>query len=502
VRTLRALITVLATSTPEGAPHAETSSATYESAPCPVPNVAGHPELDLGPHFSCGFLTVPENRASPNGRTIRIAVTRVKAQSPHPEPDPLLYLTGGPGGSGLAVAGLLAAAGLTRDRDLVVIDQRGTLHSAPALTCPEIDRFLDESTSMPVMASVTAERDVAAVRACRDRLAGDGHDLTAYNTTENAADIADLRTALDIDTWNIYGVSYGSHLALQVLRDHPDGIRSVIVDSVAPPQVNLIEQFWPSAAEGLHALFDACDAQPECARAYPELPAEFTATVHRLARQPVTAELPGDGGAAQRRVVIDGYTLANLVVSATLNSVQIPLLPKAIHAIATGDPVPAARIYLTAIAPEGFVGYGLTYGVFCREDVAFTDTAAVRATGQRVLPDLPAEVLSLPPQTPRLFAECPVWNAGRADNAVHEPTRSEVPALLLAGALDAVTPPSQAELAARTLPHGRVVRFADSGHDVLSRSVCAQHIVVDFLDDPTGYDTCCASAIRTPAFDN
>ena len=178
---------------------------------------------------------------------------------------------------------------------------------------------------------------MAAVRSCRDRLAGEGIDLSAFNTTENAADIAELRTALGIAEWNVYGVSYGSDLALQLLRDHPDGIRSIVVDSLVPPQVNMVEQMWPSAAEGFAALFDACAAQPDCARAYPGLADEFTATVNRLAEVPVVVNLPGNAGAPPQRVVIDGYTMANLVAATTLNTSKIPALPRVIHALAIGD---------------------------------------------------------------------------------------------------------------------------------------------------------------------
>jgi pimeloyl-ACP methyl ester carboxylesterase len=122
---------------------------------------------------------------------------------------------------------------------------------------------------MSIMAASTAEKDLAAVRACHARLVGDGNDLASFDTSENASDIADLRTALGIREWNVYGVSYGNDLALQLLRDHPDGIRSLTVDSVVAPQINLIERFWPIAAEGLTALFDACAAEPTCARASP-----------------------------------------------------------------------------------------------------------------------------------------------------------------------------------------------------------------------------------------
>jgi pimeloyl-ACP methyl ester carboxylesterase len=127
------------------------------------------------------------------------------------------------------------------------------LHSDPLLNCPEIDQSVDDSAGMSVQTQSAAVKDLDAVRACRTRPASGGYDLTAYNTTENAADIADLRTALKIDQWNVYGVSYGSDLAVQLLLDHPEGIRSVVVDSLLPPHTNVMTQWWPSAAEGHRA---------------------------------------------------------------------------------------------------------------------------------------------------------------------------------------------------------------------------------------------------------
>jgi pimeloyl-ACP methyl ester carboxylesterase len=488
---------------PAGSPANPTQSAvaSFESAPCPSPVVAGLPEADLGPEFSCGYLTVPENRAHPDGRTIKIGVARAKAQSPDPGRDPLVYLAGGPGGTALGTAqALVQQLGINRDHDVIFVDQRGTLHADPLLSCPEIDHFGDESTGMSILAASTAQRDLDAVRACRSRLASAGYDLSAYNTTENAADIADLRTALKIDNWHVYGVSYGSDLALQLLRDHPDGIRSMVLDSVVPPQTNAMTQLWPSAGEGYRALFEACAAQPGCAAAYPNLARDFTTTVARLTKTPLNVDLPAGNGQPPRRVVIDGYTLANLVVLASLSRGSYAALPQTISAIAKGDGTAAAKTVLTGIPQNGLTGYGLQYGAFCREDAAFTDPAALLAGARQALPDLPTEVLSLEPQVTRFMDECGVWDVGRADAAVHRPASSDVPVLLMAGTFDAVTPPSQAEEAAKTLPHGKVVRFPGIGHDVFIASDCGRQIVADFLSRPDSYDTHCADTMQPPTF--
>ncbi|RZL80970.1 MAG: alpha/beta hydrolase [Rhodococcus sp. (in: high G+C Gram-positive bacteria)] len=307
-----------------------------------------------------------------------------------------------------------------------------------------------------------------------------GSDLGAYDTAENAADVADLRVALGLDEWNVYGVSYGSDLALTVLRDHPDGVRSVVLDSVVPTQSNIIGEFWPNAAEGYRALFDACAAQPACAGAYPGLADEFTATVNRLAAAPLTVDLPSG------RVVIDGYTLANLVIQMSLAAGTLAGLPALIHAIAGGEGDPAATALAGTITPPGLIGYGLSYGVFCAEDTAFTDREQVRADAKAALPQFPDSVLSLVPQAARIFDDCDVWDVPAADAGVHDITTSDVPTLLRTGSLDAVTPPSRARAAAETLSRSDVLVFPGLGHDVLQSSQCAPAVTVGFLENPGG----------------
>ena len=134
------------------------------------------------------------------------------------------------------------------------------------------------------MSPAAATADVAATKACGDRFRSAGIDLSAYNTKENAADLADLRVALGIPSWNMYGVSYGTKLALVSLRDHPEGIRSMIVDSVSPPNFNIAKEWWSAPAESFKAIFAACRAQPACATAFPSLEADFFATVEAARR--------------------------------------------------------------------------------------------------------------------------------------------------------------------------------------------------------------------------
>jgi pimeloyl-ACP methyl ester carboxylesterase len=220
----------------------------FEPAPCP--KLPGAEELAKA---SCGYLVVPENRSRPEGRTIRLLVAKYPARSAEKRPDPIVYLAGGPGDiAPLEVNGFIAAD-FIRDRDIYVVSQRGTMFSEPALTCVAPDAFARELLGLRFYSEATMRAHLAATEACHRDLAATGADLSAYNSTESAADFADLRKVLGFDVWNVYGTSYGSYLAQTLMRDHPEGIRSVVLDSVLPTTYT-IPQNWRNTRAGFDNL--------------------------------------------------------------------------------------------------------------------------------------------------------------------------------------------------------------------------------------------------------
>jgi pimeloyl-ACP methyl ester carboxylesterase len=484
-----------------GASATAASPSTYASAPCPNPIYPAVPQLDLGAGVECGYLSVPEDRAHPDSRRIRLAVAIAKATSPTPAADPLLYLSGGPGGSGLISASSRIAAGWNRDRDVIFLDQRGTWKSDPLLSCPEIDGFLADWAELNTFDPATASRSAAATRACRDRLTATGVDLAAYATTENAADVADLRVALGIRQWNLYGVSYGTDLALQTLRDHPEGIRSVVLDSVVPPQANTLLTFWPSAASGLKAMFDACAAQPACHSAHPNLRDDFFQLARDLTTTPRIVSVVDKTSGKTAAVVVDGYKLVNYAITASLAPGTIAKVPAVVENLASGDGSAIAAALLAGAPPSGVTGYGLALGVFCSEAADTINSADVVAAGRAVLPELPDALLALSPQAPYLLSDCRSWDVPAAPESVHAPASGDQPVLVLDGSLDAITAPLNGDLVARSLTHATSVRFADSAHDVLLWSTpCALSVMRSFLDQPTEPDTRCAMTVAPATF--
>src|SRR5215217_3140703 len=368
-------------------------AASYAKAACPNPIYTGLPQLDLDTDVECGYLTVPQNRADPNSRKIKLVVVTLKATSPEPKPDPVLYLAGGPGGTPL----VHSFANWQLDRDLILLGQRGTMKDDPFLACPEVDQFLVKAVGIGAEDPAYPQQSAAAVRACRDRIAKNVIDVAAYNTTESVADVADLRTAMGIDQWNAYALSYGTDLALQVLRDRPDGIRSVVLDSVLPPPANIVESGWDWAAQSFEAIFDACAADPACGEAFPDARAEFTRMVGELSAGPIRFTV--DAGGTPADVVVDGYKLASgVVVAAAQMPGQLARIPAMIHKLATGDPTDVAQA-LAVVTPPNILSHGVMYSALCRESVARTNPEKVLA-GKQALPDFPDAVLKLPAQVP------------------------------------------------------------------------------------------------------
>lgn len=223
-----------------------------------------------GDTLDCGWLTVPEVRTGPSTGNIQLAVVILYSTNPNPPADPIIYLEGGPGGSAIAAVDFWYGSALRATRDLILIDQRGTGYSLPVLNCDELDD--------------TGEVDSTV--ACRASLIGNGINLAAYNSYENAHDVADLLVALDIPQANLFGVSYGTRLALTIIRERPERIRSVIIDAVYPPHVNAYDEEVVNAYRAFRVLFDNCAADAACNAAYPNLETVFYQTVDALNASP------------------------------------------------------------------------------------------------------------------------------------------------------------------------------------------------------------------------
>ncbi|MFG3346106.1 alpha/beta fold hydrolase [Streptomyces sp. NPDC048018] len=451
----------------------------------------------------CGTLTVPENRDrhGNRGRKITLAVAIVPALAKRAAGDPIVWFAGGPGDDAVSEIPMALAGGLNRDRDLIFMSQRGTYSAEPELTCPNIDRFNARALGLVSGAPSTGRLHVRATRECRDRLARRGADLGAYDDTESAADYADLRKALGIRRWNVFGISYGTELALQYMRLHPEGIRSVGIDGVLPPSLAGGAVTWKAAREGFDGIFRACAEQPACNTRYPHLKDTFERLVVDLEARPASTTVAVPGQPAPVKVVIDGGTLVTWL---TFASHLAEGVPRSIDELAHGDPRRIAEQLAGgkySPAAVGRVSHGLAFGVFCSQWTPYESEADVIRAGRRAFPSFPRSILANAPQLAWLHQDCRAWDVPPADPSIRAKTSSDIPTLVLSGGFDSQTAPSNGAYAGRTLSRSTVVTVPYVAHVVFADSACAQTMTVSFFERPDAPDTGCLAGLRPPAFE-
>ncbi|MEU3774618.1 alpha/beta fold hydrolase [Streptomyces sp. NPDC032472] len=483
--------------TPIGTVAGKSGTARYEPGPCPK---TAEPIAELK-GARCGTLTVPENRAEPNGRTVKLGVAVVPAVAAEPKPDPIVWLAGGPGDDAVGEAKMAVDGGMNRDRDLILMSQRGTYSADPALTCANIDEFNARATGLVYDAPSTGREHVRATKACRDKLAASGADLSAYNDIESSADLADLRKALGLKQWNVYGISYGTQLALVYMRLHPEGIRSVGIDGILPPSTAGSALTWSAAKQGFDGLFKACAEQPACNRRYPDLPAAFERLVRRLEAKPVTTTVTLPDSKKQVKVVLDAGALVNWMTSATHVATQVP---RALDELAHGKPQRIAEQWAVAkYSPQaiGRTSHGLVYGVFCSEWTPYETEEQALKGGREAFPAFPRPVQAQAPQLAFLREDCDAWNVPAAPRSIRDVTKSDIPTLAISGGFDAQTGAANGPYVARTLPNATVVTVPYEPHVVFATSKCAQEITGSFFDTPTAPNTACLKSLKPPQFE-
>jgi pimeloyl-ACP methyl ester carboxylesterase len=455
--------------------------ASFEPGECPF-------TLPTSNKVECGVLMVPENRSDSESNTIQIQVAVIKTDNPSPAPDPVVYLAGGPGasGSGEMSVGLGPHAKILEKRDLVIVDQRGTGYSTPSLICPEYRQAYFDALASQLPYEKFSQAYLATLPACQQRLQSAGVDLSAYNNRESAADLEDLRQALGYDRWNLLGTSYGTRLALTALRDYPSGVRSVILDSTFPPQVNPYSGWILSQERVFRLLFDRCAADEQCHAAYPNLEQDFYTLLEKLDAEPAIVAKANPFTQKKYEVLVDGDMLINLLFLAFYDTAAIPHLPGVIEEMLQGNTKSLARFMdMLFIIPSG-IAWGMHYAVLCSTESVFTDYAKVEKELAGAQPRL-AEGMR---NDHRIVLEiCQAWDRDDPAAAENRLVRSSVPALVLAGEFDPVTPPEWGEQTANALKHGYFYEFPGLSHGVtwwddFTRG-CINQMVHAFLDDPT-----------------
>ena len=445
---------------------------------------------------TCGWLTVPERWDLDNDEdTIRL---HVGIFSTGAAGTPVVYLEGGPGGDALANidTGFATLFGpISEAHDVVVVGQRGTGSAEPHLQCTQANEveldLLDESPT-PVEEAAAYDQAYAA---CTADFRAQGVDLAAYNSVQSANDVEALRQALGHDRWNLLGISYGTRLAQSIMRLHPDGLRSVILDSALPTEREAPVDIPTVAQRAYDELFAGCAASTVCSGSFPDLEQRFFALVDQLDASPVDFMVSDSITGQQYPARLDGTDLLGVGFQALYSREALAGLPELVAQLEVGDTTGAETLVGLQVTSMPFVASGMYWAVECHEEVPFIqpgDADAGRTGDPYYDRFAPAEIDS------SLTDLCAHFDAGAAEPAEDELVRSDVPVLLLAGSYDPITPPSDTESLLEGLPNATFVELPHTGHGAVV-DPCGQQLAVAFLADPSAaVDTSCVSGLTEP----
>jgi pimeloyl-ACP methyl ester carboxylesterase len=423
----------------------------------------------------CGTYEVWENREAQAGRRIRLRAKDI---------DPIFILAGGPGQGaiGLAPQVMPLFSRLNDSRDIVFLDQRGTGSSNP-LDC-------DDEDDSPLQSLFEDKIPEKAVRRCLETIDADPRQ---YTTIIAVSDLDEVRAALGYGRVNLWGGSYGTRMALEYMRRHPQRVRSAVLDGVAPAGMKLPLSFVTDGEAALERLLEACAAEKLCRRTYPDLREMIAAIRGELARRPARVTIQDPRTGERESITVN----ENVFLSGIFRPLYIPelasLLPFGVSAALAGDfnPLLAQNLEFADEVAEN-LSLGMHLSVICAEDVpriARDELAAASRGffGSALIDDF--------------IRACALWPRGPVPRDYYEPVRADTPVLILSGGIDPATPPRHGAEVARTLPNAKHLVAPQLGHGV-SLHGCGPRLVDAFIraGSARDIDGACLERIPRPLF--
>jgi pimeloyl-ACP methyl ester carboxylesterase len=431
----------------------------------------------------CGTLSVFENRDTKQGRQLPLWITVLPAVR-HDSPDPLVFLAGGPGQGAAQLARQIRDAfrRVQRTRDIVLVDQRGTGKSHP-LNCTSVSNTLADAT----------EPDEAALARLETCLKHYDADVRFYTTNIAMDDLDDVRQYLGYKTLNLYGGSYGTRAALVYLRRHSEHVRSMVLDGVAPTDMRLPLFTSRDAQRALDKMLTDCETSASCNHAFPGLRLRVRSLLARLEKTPPRVRVVHPRTGVAEEVTVEARIVASILFTALYSPLTASIVPALIDDAERNDFQALFALGLSSGGDDDNMSLGMRFSVLCTEDAGrVTATDVERETINTVFGSH-----LLGPQ----IAACQRWPKGTVEPTFYDPVVSDVPALVLSGDLDPVTPPTWGENVVKHLSHGRHIVMPATGHGVIG-TACGLRLIEDFIEraSSTDLDTSCVAYVHRPPF--
>ena len=448
------------------------AQAGLELSDCRINAGPGYPGIKA----RCGDFARPLDPGNPDGDVIELRVAVVPALDLTPEPDPLVPIAGGPGAGSIQFYAAWSGAfePVRRDRDILLVDQRGTGDSA-RMDCPIDDDIVE--------GQYTEEETLRYTQACLDQLP---HDPRFFTTSVAIDDLEAVRQALGYPALNLIGTSYGTRVAQSYARRYPDSTRTIILDGVVPPQIPLGPEIATEAQRALDEIFARCAEDAGCNEHFPEIDLDFEAVRARLADGSVAVDLSDPVTGRPTTISFGRNELAGAIRLLAYHPSSIALVPLAVHEAANENFVPiAAQFQLAASSLADMLALGMHNSVMCTEDLPFInlDSVDIEALNDTYIGALQLDALA---------TMCSIWPQGPLDENFNKPLATDLPVLLLSGTSDPITPPRYAETALVEMTNSRHIANTYQGHGQITAG-CMHDVIRDFVTsaDPEGLDASC-----------
>ena len=430
--------------------------------------------------YTFGYLEVLENREDPFSRTIEIPIYIFKSRSNNPKRDPIIYTVGGPGSTTMPSAQCMNYYKYLDDRDFILVEQRGNYYANPHLDCPEWSQAVYKSTQQNLETKDYDKVFENAAKKCRERLEQQGIDLNGYNTNEIAADINDLVNLLEIEKYNLLTLSYSTKIAQVLMRDYPDKIRSVVMDSPLPLEVNYDEESVQNLLESVSKLLDDCENDEECKDAYPDIKNRFYRYLREKTEDPLIVEIENPRNGDSEVFYLRGADLITVFTAATTG--DVPSIPSEINKLLNNDLtlVKDQLSYLLREPGDG-TGIGMRLSVWCAEENPFNSFEKIEREKNKY-----PEVSGL---SPVVFEKevCEIWGVKRVNDIENQAVKSSIPVLFISGEYDNETPVKWVNSMMLNFTSGFHLVFKGWKHTPTTNwsNQCAMIAANEFFNNPT-----------------